>query len=72
LSLAVEVTAVKVFVALSTSVSVSEPVATGVPGVVVPASVTEPAVAPEMTAASLVPLMAIVKVCWAGACRPTP
>jgi len=32
------------------------------PGVVAPASITEPGVVPEMMAASLAPLMVIVKV----------
>ena len=46
----------KVLGVLSTSVSVSVPVAVGVPGVALatpPASITEPVVVPEMMAASL-------------------
>ena len=54
----------KVLGALSTSVSVSVPVAVGVPGVAPPASITEPVVVPEMMAASLLPLMVTVTT-WA-------
>ena len=57
----------KVLGVLSTSVSVSVPVAVGVPGVALstpPASITEPVVVPEMMAASLLPLMVTVTT-WA-------
>ena len=40
--------------------SVSVPLAVGVPGVSQPASITEPLVVPEMTAASLAPWMVTV------------
>ena len=53
----------KVLDGLSTSVSVSVPVAVGVPGVAPPSSITEPVVVPEMMAASLVPSMVIVTTC---------
>ena len=53
----------KVLGVLSTSVSVSVPVAVGVPCVAQPASITEPVVVPEMTAASLVPWMVTVTTC---------
>ena len=55
----------KVLGGLSTSVSVSVPVAVGVPGAAcdAAASITEPVVVPEMTAASLVPVMVIVTTC---------
>ena len=53
----------KVLGGLSTSVSVSVPVAVGVPGVALPASITAPVVVPEMTAASLLPVMVIVTSC---------
>ena len=56
-------TAVKVLGVLSTSVSVSVPVAVGVPCVAPPASITEPVVVPEMMAASLLPSMVIVTTC---------
>ena len=55
----------KVLGGSSTSMSVSVPVAVGVPGVALatpPASITEPVAVPEMMAASLVPLMVIEKV----------
>ena len=54
-----------VFSGLSTSVSVRIPVAVSVPGVALatpPASPTEPAALPEITAASLMPLSATVNV----------
>ena len=44
-------------------VSVSVPVAVGVPGVSQPASITEPVVVPKMKAASLLPWMAMVSTC---------
>ena len=50
---------------LSTSVSVSVPVAVGVPGVPLatpPASMTEPVNVPVITAASLTPVMLKVRV----------
>ena len=59
------VTAWKVLAGLSTSVSVSVPLAVGVPVPLLtpPASVTVPPMVPEITAASLAPLMVIVTVC---------
>ena len=59
-----ELTGVKVLGGLSTSVSVSAPVAISRPGEALatpPAPTTEPVVVPEMMAASLTPLMSIVK-----------
>ena len=56
---------------LSTSVSVSVPVAVGVPGVPLarpPASITVPLDVPEITAASLAPLIVMVTI-WCS-CRP--
>ncbi len=58
---------VKLLAALSTSVSVSVPVAVGVPGVPLatpPASTTVPLEVPEITAASLLPSMVTVTICW--------
>src|SRR5439155_18947425 len=55
--------AVNVFGVLSTSLSVKVPLAVGVPAVPLPtppASTTEPVAVPEITAASLVPLIVIV------------
>ncbi|MEY9656850.1 hypothetical protein ABH980_003857 [Bradyrhizobium ottawaense] len=57
----------------STSMSVRVPVASGVPGVPLampPASMIEPVVVPEMIAASLTPLMVIVKV-WVTEVSPS-
>ena len=51
---------------MSTSESASVPVAVGVPGTALatpPASITEPLVVPEISAASLAPWMAIVTTC---------
>ena len=52
----------KVLAALSTSISVSVPVANGVPAAVPPASTTEPVVVPEMTAASLLPAIVMTLI----------
>ena len=59
------VTAWNVLAGLSTSVSVSVPLAVGVPGVPLatpPASITEPVLVPLITAASLLPLIVTVTV----------
>ena len=58
--------AVKVLGVLSTSVSVSVPVAVGLQDTELatpPASMTEPSLVPQMMAASLVPLMVTVTSC---------
>ena len=54
----------KVLAGLSTSASMSVPVAVGMPGVALPVSVTAPVVVPEMTAESLLPVMVIVTTWW--------
>ena len=60
------VTAAKAFATPSTSAAVNVPVAVGVPGVALatpPASRTAPMVVPEITAASLLPVIVTVTSC---------